>query len=83
MPDIFLYVKMGPKHFDIFFSYKSRALFGIYPTRSFIWHISNTKHRVHLFVSGICIHVSMATPTDLYVLVYYWTMDRYIHLSIF
>lgn len=34
MPDIFLYVKMGPEHFDIFFSYRSRALFGIYPTQS-------------------------------------------------
>lgn len=63
MPDIFLYVKIGPKLFDTFFHTDLEL------------YLAYIQHKAYsLFIrSGICIHVSMATPTDLYVPVHYWT----------
>lgn len=61
MPYIFLYVKMGLNTLIFIFSYRSRALFGIYPTQSI--------HFTYLYL----VYVSMATLTDLYVPVHYWT----------
>lgn len=68
MPDIFLYVRMGPKHLDIFFSYRSRALFGIYPTQSiqFIYLCI-----IVYLCQYVYNHVSMVTPTDLPVYMVY------------
>lgn len=65
MPDIFLYVKIGPKLFDTFFHTDLELYLAYIQHKAYV--------TVYLFVSGICIHVSMATPTDLYVPVHYWT----------